>query len=45
MKSITEKDLETLQRYNPDIEYLTWDMDEKDDWEYVLWDALIQLLK
>ncbi len=47
MKSITEKDLETLQRYNETI-YPTigWYHIEKDDkWEFVKWYDIIELLK
>ena len=43
MKTITEKDLECLQRYYDDP--VCWWMDEDSDWEYVRWDSLIQLLK
>ncbi len=47
MKTITEKDLETLQRYNETI-YPTigwYHIEEDDNWEYVRWDAIIELLK
>jgi len=42
MKTITEKDIELLQRY-----YIDWDCYEyeSDNGEYVRWDSLIQLLK
>jgi len=43
MKTITEKDLETLPRYDYDWEGC-WP-DENNDWEYVRWDSLIELLK
>ncbi len=43
MKTITEKDLEMLQRYNCYDEY-SWEFYEEksDNGEYVRWDSLIQ---
>lgn len=40
-----ESKIEILQRYNPDTEYLTWEMDESDNWEYIRYDSLLELLK
>lgn len=42
-RTISEKDLELLQRYDMDP-ICAW-MDEYIEWEYVRWDSLIQLLK
>ncbi len=42
MRIITEKDLDLLQRY--DVHDYS-NMREYDDWDYVLFDDLIQLLK
>lgn len=43
MKTINEKDIELLQRY--DVDTLCGWMDEYEKWDYVRFDALIQLLK
>lgn len=40
-----ETKIEMLQRYNPDTEYLTWEMDESDTWEYIRYESLLELLK
>lgn len=44
-KTITEKDLDLLQRYDKDITWYTWDIVENENWRYVEWDSLVQLLK
>ena len=41
MKTINEKDLELLQRFDFDYDWC-W---ESDNWDWIRWDALIQLLK
>ncbi len=45
MKIITIEDIQILQRYSPDLKYLTWEMDESKEWEYVLYCALENLLR
>lgn len=44
MKTINEKDLELLCRYDENS-WDEWMLEESENWEYVRWDSLIQLLK